>query len=182
MTIATTPLVFFTLELNRIEDDAMQAHLEANEELARYASVFRRIRAMKPYQLSDELEKFMHDLGIVGDAWEKLFDETIAGLTFTVDGEELNIEGTLNLLTEQDRSKREAAARELARVFGENIKTFARVHNTQAKEKEIIDRWRGMPSAQTAATCPTMLNRKWSRHCARRWLPPTPSSATAITS
>ncbi|WP_411351181.1 M3 family oligoendopeptidase [Leisingera aquaemixtae] len=149
VTIATTPLVFFTLELNRIEDDAMQAHLEANEELARYASVFRRIRAMKPYQLSDELEKFMHDLGIVGDAWEKLFDETIAGLTFTVDGDELNIEGTLNLLTEQDRSKREAAARELARVFGENIKTFARVHNTQAKEKEIIDRWRGMPSAQT---------------------------------
>ncbi|UWQ78314.1 M3 family oligoendopeptidase [Leisingera sp. S132] len=149
VTIATTPLVFFTLELNRIEDSVMDAHLAANAELARYDSVFRRIRAMKPYQLSDELEKFMHDLGIVGDAWEKLFDETIAGLTFTVDGEELNIEGTLNLLTEQDRSKREAAARELARVFGENIKTFARVHNTQAKEKEIIDRWRGMPSPQT---------------------------------
>ncbi|WP_264212930.1 M3 family oligoendopeptidase [Leisingera thetidis] len=149
VTVATTPLVFFTLELNRIEDDAMQAHLAANADLARYASVFRRIRAMKPYQLSDELEKFMHDLGIVGDAWEKLFDETIAGLAFTVDGEEMGIEGTLNLLTEQDRSKREAAARELARVFGENIKTFARVHNTQAKEKEIIDRWRGMPSAQT---------------------------------
>ncbi|KIC39710.1 M3 family oligoendopeptidase [Leisingera sp. ANG-M7] len=149
VTIATTPLVFFTLELNRIEDSVMDAHLAANAELARYDSVFRRIRAMKPYQLSDELEKFMHDLGIVGDAWEKLFDETIAGLTFTVNGEELNIEGTLNLLTEQDRSKREAAARELARVFAENIKTFARVHNTQAKEKEIIDRWRGMPSPQT---------------------------------
>ncbi|MEW2911310.1 M3 family oligoendopeptidase [Leisingera sp. JC11] len=149
VTISTTPLVFFTLELNRIEDSVMDAHLAANAELARYDSVFRRIRAMKPYQLSDELEKFMHDLGIVGDAWEKLFDETIAGLTFTVDGEELNIEGTLNLLTEQNRAKREAAARELARVFAENIKTFARVHNTQAKEKEIIDRWRGMPSPQT---------------------------------
>jgi oligoendopeptidase F len=149
VTVATTPLVFFTLELNRIEDDAMAAHLAANADLARYDSVFRRIRAMKPYQLSDELEKFMHDLGIVGDAWEKLFDETIAGLTFEVNGEELNIEGTLNLLTEQDRSKREAASRELARVFNENLKTFARVHNTQAKEKEIIDRWRGMPSPQT---------------------------------
>lgn len=149
VTIATTPLVFFTLELNRIEDGAMAAHLAANADLARYDSVFRRIRAMKPYQLSDELEKFMHDLGIVGDAWEKLFDETIAGLTFEVDGEELNIEGTLNLLTEQDRSKREAASRELARVFNDNLKTFARVHNTQAKEKEIVDRWRGMPSPQT---------------------------------
>jgi len=149
ITIFTTPLVFFTLEINRIDDDVLQARFAANADLARYEPVFRRIRAMKPYQLSDELEKFLHDLGVVGDAWERLFDETIAGLTFTVDGEELNIEGTLNLLTEQDRAKREAAARELAEVFQSNIKTFARVHNTQAKEKEIVDRWRNMPTAQT---------------------------------
>ncbi|WP_323785290.1 M3 family oligoendopeptidase [Thalassovita sp.] len=146
----TTPLVFFTLELNRIEDDKLITMLAENADLARYRAVFDRIRAMKPYQLSDELEKFLHDLGVVGDAWEKLFDETIAGLEFEVDGEELTIEGTLNLLTEQDRSKREAASRELARVFGDNIKTFARVHNTQAKEKEVVDRWRNMPTAQTA--------------------------------
>ncbi len=149
ITIFTTPLVFFTLEINRIDDDVLKTHFGSNADLARYEPVFRRIRAMKPYQLSDELEKFLHDLGVVGDAWERLFDETIAGLTFTVDGEELNIEGTLNFLTEQDRSKREAAARELASVFQDNIKTFARVHNTQAKEKEIVDRWRNMPTAQT---------------------------------
>ncbi|SPF78403.1 M3 family oligoendopeptidase [Pseudoprimorskyibacter insulae] len=145
----TTPLVFFTLELNRLPDDQLDGLFAANADLARYKKAFDRIRAMKPYQLSDEMEKFLHDLGVVGDAWERLFDETIAGLTFEVDGEEHNIEGTLNFLTEQDRSKREAAAHELARVFGENIKIFARVHNTQAKEKEILDRWRGMPTAQT---------------------------------
>ena len=145
----TTPLVFFTLELNSLEDDHLDGLLAANADLARYKPVFDRIRAMKPYQLSDELERFLHDLGVVGDAWEKLFDETIAGLQFTIDGEEYNIEGTLNFLTEQDRSKREAASRELARVFNDNIKTFARVHNTQAKEKEIIDRWRKMPTPQT---------------------------------
>lgn len=149
VTVFTTPLVFFTLEINRIEDGKLDALFAANADLARYKPVFDRIRAMKPYQLSDELERFMHDLGIVGDAWEKLFDETIAGLTFEIDGEELGIEATLNHLTEQDRAKREAASRELARVFADNIKTFARVHNTQAKEKEIIDRWRGMPSPQT---------------------------------
>ncbi|WP_278921159.1 MULTISPECIES: M3 family oligoendopeptidase [Pseudophaeobacter] len=149
ITVFTTPLVFFTLEINRIEDTALEAHFAANADLARYKPVFDRIRAMKPYQLSDELEKFLHDLGVVGDAWERLFDETIAGLTFTIDGQELNIEGTLNLLTEQDRSKREAASRALAEVFQDNIKTFARVHNTQAKEKEVVDRWRGMPTPQT---------------------------------
>jgi oligoendopeptidase F len=145
----TTPLVFFTLELNRLEDDHLAALLQQNPDLARYKPVFDRIRAMKPYQLSDELEKFLHDLGVVGDAWERLFDETIAGLTFDVNGETLGIEGTLNLLTDPDREKRQAGAEELARVFGENVKTFARVHNTQTKEKEIVDRWRGMPTAQT---------------------------------
>ncbi|WP_417673202.1 M3 family oligoendopeptidase [Pseudodonghicola sp.] len=146
----TTPLVFFSLELNRIAEDKLQTLFAANTDLARYAPVFRRIRAMKPYQLSDEMEKFLHDMGVVGDAWERLFDETIAGLEFEVDGETLGIEATLNRMTEQDRSEREAGARALAEVFEKNIKTFARVHNTQAKEKEIIDRWRGMPTAQTA--------------------------------
>ncbi|SLN29326.1 M3 family oligoendopeptidase [Ruegeria meonggei] len=149
ITIFTTPLVFFTLEINRIDDDVLKAHFNSDAALARYEPVFRRVRAMKPYQLSDELEKFLHDMGVVGDAWERLFDETIAGLTFTVDGEELNFEATANLLTEQDRSVREAAAREMAAVFSDNIKIFARVHNTQAKEKEIEDRWRNVPTPQT---------------------------------
>ena len=144
----TTPLVFFTLELNRLDDDHLDGHFAANPDLARYKPVFDRIRAMKPYQLSDELEKFLHDLGVVGDAWERMFDETIAGLEFEVLGETHNIEGTLNFMTDPKRENREAASHELARVFGNNIKTFARVHNTQAKEKEILDRWRGMETAQ----------------------------------
>jgi len=145
----TTPLVFFTLELNKLPDDHLSKLLDENPDLARYKPVFDRIRAMKPYQLSDEMEKFLHDLGVVGDAWERMFDETIAGLEFEVEGETLNIEGTLNLLTDPDRAKREAGARELANVLGRNIRTFARVHNTQVKEKEVLDRWRGMETPQT---------------------------------
>ncbi len=145
----TTPLVFFTLELNRLEDDHLDKLLAQNADLARYKPVFDRVRAMKDYQLSDEMEKFLHDLGVVGDAWERLFDETIAGLEFEIDGDQLNIEGVLNLLTDPSRDLREAAARELADVFQSNVKTFARIHNTQAKEKEVIDRWRGMPTPQT---------------------------------
>ena len=148
ITVFTTKLVFFSLEINSLEDEFLDKLFTKNDQLARYKPVFEKIRAMKPYQLNDEIEKFLHDLGIVGDAWEKLFDETIAGLTFKIGDESLNIEATLNLLTDQNRQNREKATRELARVFSENIKVFTRVHNTQAKEKEIIDRWRGMPTAQ----------------------------------
>ena len=145
----STPLVFFTLELNRLDDEHLDSLLAQNADLARYRRVFDRIRAMKPYQLSDELEKFLHDLGAVGDAWEKLFDETTAGLEFTIDGTSYNIEGALNFLTDHDRAKREASARELAAVFQANLKVYSRLHNTLAKEKDIIDRWRAMPSPQT---------------------------------
>jgi oligoendopeptidase F len=140
ITTFTTPLVFWSLEFNRIEDAHYDALMETNADLARYKPVLDRMRAMKPYQLSDELEKYLHDASVVGStAWNKLFDETIAGLKFSIDGEEKNIEATLDLLSDQNRDEREKGARELARVFGENIKTFARVHNTLAKEKEIDD-------------------------------------------
>lgn len=150
ITTFTTPLVFFTLELNRIDDAKLDALFTANAALARYQPVFERLRAMRPYQLSDELEKFLHDQSTVGAAaWNRLFDETIAAFEFEVDGETLSLEATTTILTEQDRDRRERAARELARVFGANVKLFARVHNTLAKEKEIEDRWRKMPTPQT---------------------------------
>jgi len=146
----TTPLVFYGLEFNRLDDAHLAGLLAANADLARYKPVFDRMRAMRPHQLSDELEKFLHDQSSVGSAaWNRLFDETMAGLEFTVDGETLSLESTLNLLTEHDRSKREAATHALAEVFRDNIKIFSRVHNTLAKEKEIEDRWRKMPTPQT---------------------------------
>ncbi len=152
ITTFTTPLVFFSLEFNRLDEGHLTGLLAQNADLARYKPVFDRMRAMRPYQLSDELEKFLHDNSVVGaSAWNKLFDETMAGLMFTVAGEEeeLNLEATLNLLTDTDRAKREAAARALAVVFDKNIKLFSRVHNTLAKEKEVEDRWRKMPTPQT---------------------------------
>jgi len=150
ITAFTTPLVFFSLEVNRIEDAVLEDWFKANADLARYKPIFDRMRAMRPHQLSDELEKFLHDQSTVGAAaWNRLFDETIAGLEFIIGDEARGLEATLNDLTDQDRGTREIAARELSRVLGENVKLFARVHNTLAKEKEIEDRWRKMPTPQT---------------------------------
>ncbi len=150
ITEATTPLVFWSLEFNRLDDDHLAALIAADAGLARYKPVIDRMRAMKPHQLSDELERFLHDQSTVGAAaWNKLFDETLAGMMFTVDGEALSLEATLNLLTEQDRARREAATHALIEGFRKNLKIFARVHNTLAKDKEIDDRWRKMPTPQT---------------------------------
>jgi oligoendopeptidase F len=150
LTEHTTILVFYGLEFNRLDEEALSKLLSQNTALARYKPVFDRMRAMKPYQLSDEMERFLHDQSVVGaTAWNRLFDETIASLVFTIDGEDLPLEAATNKLSEQDRDTREAAAREIARVLRENTSLFARVHNTLAKDKEIEDRWRKMPTPQT---------------------------------
>ena len=150
LTALTTSLVFYGLEFNRIDEKSLSNLLEKNIELARYKPVFDRMRAMKPYQLSDELEKFLHDQSVVGTAaWNRLFDETVASLVFDINGEELALEGAANKLSDQNRETRETASHEIARVLRENASLFSRVHNTLAKEKEIEDRWRNMPSPQT---------------------------------
>lgn len=149
ITDMTTPLVFFSLEFNRIPNATYQAVFTAPDGPARYKPVFDRMRAMRPHQLSDELEQFLHDNSVVGAAaWNRLFDETTAALTFDVDGETMGMEATLNLLSDHDRSRREAGARALATVFTANVGLFARIHNTLAKEKAIEDKWRKMPSPQ----------------------------------
>lgn len=145
----STPLVFFSLELNRIDDAALNALLSANKDLARYQPWFDRLRNFRPHQLSDELEQYQHDLSVVGtSAWNRLFDETMSSLTFDVDGEEMNAEQTLNLLSDPDREKRAAGAAALSKTFKANLGLFARITNTLAKEKEIDDRWRKLDTPQ----------------------------------
>jgi oligoendopeptidase F len=104
---------------------------------------------MRPHQLSEQLEHYIHDLSTVGSSsWNRLFDETISGLEFKFSNDTMGIEATLNLLTDTDRAKRKSASLELAKVFKKNIKIFTRIHNTLAKEKSIQDKWRKMPTPQ----------------------------------
>ena len=149
ITVSSSKLVFFSLEINNIDNKKINSLLKENVKLSRFKPIFDSLRKMKNHQLSTELEAFLHDQSVVGtSAWNRLFDETIAGLKFTINNEELNIESTLNLLSDNDRKTRELGAKEVARVLGKNINIFSRITNTLAKEKEIEDRWRKMPSPQ----------------------------------
>ncbi|MEM9139292.1 MAG: M3 family oligoendopeptidase [Pseudomonadota bacterium] len=150
ITAASQHYVFFSLELNRLDGDALTRMYGESPELARYKPYIDVSRSFLPYQLSDELEKFLHDQSVVGaSAWNRLFDETMSGLTFDVEGQDgsLGLEGALNLLSDSDRSVREAGGRAVAKVMGDNIRLFTRITNTLAKEKEVEDRWRALPSS-----------------------------------
>ncbi len=137
-------LIFFTLELNRIDDAAMDAALAADPALFHYKPWLVDLRQDKPYQLEDRVEELFHEKSVTGHgAWNRLFDETMTSLRFRVDADELTLEETLNLLQDPDRERRRVAAEALAKVFAENLRIFTLVTNTLAKDKEISDRWRG---------------------------------------
>jgi oligoendopeptidase F len=136
-------LIFFTLEINRIEEASLAEKLKTGS-LARYRPWLDTVRAFRAHQLSDEVERLLHDESVVGHAaWNRLFDETTAGLRFVVDGKKLTIDATLNLLTDRDGAKRKAAAKALSAGLAERAATFGLITNTLAKDKEIEDRWRG---------------------------------------
>jgi oligoendopeptidase F len=141
----STHLVFFTLEINRIEDKDLEAKLKTKA-LGRWKPWLTDVRAFRPHQLSDEIERLLHEKHVVGRAaWNRLFDETIAGLRFPLDGQDLTISDTLNLLSDKDRATRRKAAETLGEVLGRNARIFALVTNTLAKDKEIEDKWREYP-------------------------------------
>ncbi|MBM6594953.1 M3 family oligoendopeptidase [Microvirga pudoricolor] len=143
LTAASSDLLFFGLELNRIDDAVLDGAMES-QPLAHYRPWLEDLRKDKPYQLDDQIEKLFHEKSVSGrSAWNRLFDETIASLRFTVRGEELAIEPTLNKMQDPDESVRKDASDALAKTFRANLRTFALIINTLAKDKEISDRWRG---------------------------------------
>ncbi len=138
-------LLFFTLEINRIDDAVLEAKL-SDPGSARYRPWLRDIRAFRAHQLNDELEKLLHDKSVTGSSsWVRLFDQTMAALRFPVDGTDQTLAETLNMLDNKDTEVRRTGAKALGQVFGENIDTFSLITNTLAKDKEIEDKWRGYP-------------------------------------
>ena len=136
-------LLFFTLEINQIDDNALD-ELMQTDELEHYHPWLRDVRAMRPYQLDDKLEELLHEKSMSGrTAWIRLFDQTIAEMRFPFRGRRMTETEILNLFSDPAAEVRKEAAECFGSVLGENAKTFALITNTLAKDKEIENRWRG---------------------------------------
>ena len=150
ITAASLHLLFFTLELNRVDDAALDIAM-TDPALGHFRPWIEDVRMEKPYQLEDRVEELFHEKSVTGySAWNRQYDETVAGLRFKIGGKDLSIELALNLLQDVDGKKRKAAALALAKTFKENLRPFTLITNTLAKDKEISDRWRGFKDVADA--------------------------------
>ncbi|WP_419731220.1 M3 family oligoendopeptidase [Lichenicola sp.] len=150
VTQISTRLVFFTLELNQLDDDALE-RLQGDPDLARWAPFLRDLRVFRPHQLSEEVERVLHEKSVTGaSAWSRLFDETMASLRVELDGKSLTVGDALNKLSDRDRPTRERAGRAIGETFGRNVRLFSLITNTLAKDKEIGDGLRHYPRPGSA--------------------------------
>ncbi|MGH7071613.1 MAG: M3 family oligoendopeptidase, partial [Acetobacteraceae bacterium] len=144
-TTISSHLIFFGLELNRIEEAVLEPKLAAAA-AGRYRPWLRDLRVFRPHQLPEEQERLLHEKEVTGHtAWSRLFDETLAGVRIPIGAETLTLSAALDRLSGRDRGVRELAGRAIGEVFGRNIRLFSLIINTIMKDKEIADRWRHYP-------------------------------------
>ncbi len=140
-------LLFFTLELNRVEDADLAAKYRASAALRRYEPFLRDVRAFRPHQLGDDLEALLLDKSVTGTAaWVRLYDEMLAGWQVPLRGKDLSLEQALANLSEPDRVLRAETAVALDQVFDRDVRTIALVMNTIVKDKAVEDKWRKFPT------------------------------------
>ncbi len=134
--------LFFTLELNQLEDTELEAALAAHPAAQRWRPWLRRVRAGRPHELSADLEKLLLDKAPAVANWARLSDETLAKLSAKVGRETLTLSELLNRMSDPDGARRKQAAAALAKALEERTPTLALCLNTLAFEKQVEDRWR----------------------------------------
>ncbi|WGM31946.1 M3 family oligoendopeptidase [Brevundimonas sp. NIBR11] len=143
ITAIATPTVWLTLEINQLEEAEIEAALAADARAAVWRPWLRRVRAMKPHEVSEELETFIAERMPISAQWPRLFDETLAAMRVEAGRESLTLAETLNQLSDPKEAKRRAAAEGLNTALAARVSTLALTLNTVAAEKAMEDRWRG---------------------------------------
>ena len=143
LTAIATPTVWVTLEVNQLEEAEIEAALVACPAAARWRPWLRRVRAMKPHELSSELETFLAERGPISAQWPRLFDETLAAMRVKAGKDDLTLSEALNQLSDPKAARRKAAAEGLNEALAARTQTMALVLNTVAADKALEDKWRG---------------------------------------
>ncbi len=147
-------LLFFTLELIAIPDEGFAALL-AHPVVASYRHYLEHQRAARPHRLSEAEEQILMEKSVSGgEAFSRLFDETISAATFPLTEagatREVPEEEILTRLYSPDRAVREAAASGLTEGLLRKDRLFTFITNTLVYDKMVDDRLTHFPTPEAA--------------------------------
>ncbi|NHO18028.1 M3 family oligoendopeptidase [Acetobacter oeni] len=145
----STDLLFFTLEINLIDDVELERKL-ADPALVHWQPFLRDLRMFRAHQLSDEIEQVLLEKSVTGaSAWCRLFDEQMSTVRVPLDGKELTLGEALNLQSDPDRMVREKSGRTVGETLRGNLQLWSLITNTLAKDKAVSDKLRKYPRPES---------------------------------
>ncbi len=183
LTAATTNVLFFTLELNRIDDAVLERAMQ-DPALGHYRPWIEDVRKEKPYQLEDRVEQLFHEKSVTGyGAWNRLFDETMASLRFKVDGEDAADRAARSTSCRiPTGARRKAAAEALAaHLQGQPAGLHARSPTRSPRTRRFPTAGAASRTSRRRAISPTGSSRRWSTRWSPRCARPIRACRTATT-
>lgn len=147
---AGTDLLFFGLEYNKMDEKAIRK-LEEDKEVKIYAPYLKRVRKFKPYELSEDVEKTLLEKDVTsGSAWVRLYEESMARLSYEVDGKKYNDAQIGRLCLSPDAELRAKAGKEINKVSKDNSFSVCYIYNMIMKDKAVEDKKRGFKLPMSA--------------------------------
>ena len=147
---AGTDLLFFGLEYNKMDEKAIRK-LEEDKEVKVYAPYLKRVRKFKPYELSEDVEKTLLEKDVTsGSAWVRLYEESMARLSYEVDGKKYNDAQIGRLCLSPDAELRAKAGKEINKVSKDNSFSVCYIYNMIMKDKAVEDKKRGFKLPMSA--------------------------------
>ena len=139
-------LLFFELEFNELDAAKQDEFIAGGGRFRYYLSLLKRRKA---HQLSLPQESVLLKTSPVsGEAFSRLFDESIARLRFDFRGRKLGEEEILSLLHSSDREVRKDAAASLSAVLEQNSHLLGYIYNMIKTDLKIRCELRGYDKAE----------------------------------
>ena len=136
-------LIFFTLELSKIDDKTIESWMKENS-AQKWQPFITILRKRNPYLLDPLVEEILIEKSATGRAaWVRLFDETSAALRFPFRKDLLSEAEILNLLSDSDPENRKIAGKSLSDILDKNKRIFAMILNVISRDRYIEDNKRG---------------------------------------
>ncbi|MEY2342897.1 M3 family oligoendopeptidase [Acidithiobacillus sp. IBUN Pt1247-S3] len=138
-------LVFFDIAWNGLATEKADALLQAPE-LAHWVHILRNWRNYAAHLRNEAEEQILAEKSVTGRSlWERLFDETLTEMRFSLRGKELSEQELLSKLSHPDRNLRKDAAESLSRGLQGRMHTLAFCFNAVLADKALDDRLRRYP-------------------------------------
>ncbi|WP_295151441.1 M3 family oligoendopeptidase [uncultured Campylobacter sp.] len=139
-------LLFFELEFNELDAAKQDEFIAGSGRFRYYLSLLKRRKA---HQLSLPQESVLLKTSLVsGEAFSRLFDESMARMSFDFRGRKLGEEEILSLLHSSDRGVRKDAAASLSAVLEQNSHLLGYIYNMIKTDLKIRCELRGYDKAE----------------------------------